>query len=226
MANLGHPSEYNAAVSALGLMCDAADCDSEAFVEAYFKVIEGIDYIGKPISWDQVQPDAGAKELCVVLSGAVGAGKSTSINHIAGSYACHPAFLGMGPSGDATLKAAGVYRKKGGGMDSVTKECGFIDWRGLYLIDTPGTNDADKKMSNATVQCDIAKAMAPRLNTRRGLGGSIHVVNLKGGGRLSLGHIEGLVHMLDSLTTFYPGADGQWSLSPNHPKMRVLITGR
>jgi len=77
-----------------------------------------------------------------VVFGECGAGKSTSLNNLMGFY-CKKFGIDFDPD---TM----VYEAKVS-LTSVTKGCSVKTVGGQCLIDTPGTNDTDKELTDALI---------------------------------------------------------------------------
>ena len=119
------------------------DEESKKFVQELIELFKKITDLANPLSWASNAPSEKLDTYAAVVFGECGAGKSTSLNNLMGFYCQH---FGLKYEPETMTFDA---RKS---PSSVTKCCTTKVVGGQTLVDTPGINDPDKNLDDATIQ--------------------------------------------------------------------------
>ena len=144
-----------------------------------------------------------------VVFGECGAGKSTSLNSLMGFYCKN--------FGEKYNKAEMSFESKNS-PESVTKCCTTKTVGGQTLVDTPGINDPDKNLDDASIQQMTIQSLVPIVSA--GGSGITTFVQCVQSTRIGETAVQAMCNLTLSLTYFYKEADVS-----NYPALAVFCNG-
>ena len=142
--------------------------------------------------------------------GESGSGKSTSLTLISQIYSKH--FKGA-------KGYAPVEFKSGQSSSAVTTKVKVIKTGNLTLIDSPGTNDPDKKRTDQQISVELVNTIRTILTSaNQGINTVVQCIMPDAGGRIKRSSIQSMVSMLLILTSIYEKQNPD-----NHPRLCVIF---
>ena len=144
-----------------------------------------------------------------VVFGECGAGKSTSLNNLMGFYCQH-----FGVAYNPELMTFEAKKSPA----SVTKCCTTKTVGGQTLVDTPGTDDPDKNLTDVQIQAMTFNELLPIVSENQaGITTFVQCIQTE---RIRESAIQAMCRTLLSLTFFYEDAD-----VANYPTLAVFCNG-
>ena len=168
------------------------------------------------IKLDQLKYKGGSDErmdkLVLLVFGECGTGKSTFLSLVSRIYTKN--FLGANKEQPLDFKAA----KSG---SAVTTKVKVVQTGNLTLVDSPGTNDPNRKRTDQQIQIELFNTIRNMLKSQYdGINVFVQCIMPDAGGRIKRSAIESMCTMLLSLTSLYEIEDFD---PKKHPRMCVVF---